>query len=245
MDIEHLTLDELNTQLRYWLDHIANTRVHRTTQCVPFERLKEEKLLLVPDRTYLVEMVETRKSHKDCHLDYQGNRYSVPFQYACRELTVRAQGDQLRIFDGGKLIATHTLCSKKRQMITDPVHFSGIPHPVYASNRQAVEERFVTTFPRTETFVQGVVRLKGGNATHHLTQILALTEIYPLATVTAAIQRGLDFGAFTAKHVCKICESESALALVPPKSPVQMRQPALLHTTVEQRPLTRYVEVVK
>jgi len=245
LDIEHLTLDELNTQLRYWLDHIANTRVHRTTQCVPFERLKEEKLLLVPDRTYLVEMVETRKSHKDCHLDYQGNRYSVPFQYACRELTVRAQGDQLRIFDGGKLIATHTLCSKKRQMITDPVHFSGIPHPVYASNRQAVEERFVTTFPRTETFVQGVVRLKGGNATHHLTQILALTEIYPLATVTAAIQRALDFGAFTAKHVCKICESESALALVPPKSPVQMRQPALLHTTVEQRPLTRYVEVVK
>ncbi|CAG0943061.1 hypothetical protein ANRL1_01191 [Anaerolineae bacterium] len=245
LDIEHLTLDELNTQLRYWLDHIANTRVHRTTQCVPFERLKEEKLLPVPDRTYVVELVETRKSHKDCHLDYQGNRYSVPFQYACRELTVRAQGDQLRIFDGEKLIATHTICPKKRQMITDPAHFSGIPHPVYASDRQAIQERFVTTFPRMEAFVQGVVRLKGGNATHHLTQILALTEIYPVATVTAAIQRALDFGAFTAKHVRKICESESALALVPPKSPVQMRQPALLHTTVEQRPLTRYVEVVK
>jgi hypothetical protein len=246
LDIEHLTLDELNTQLRYWLDHMANTRVHRTTQCVPFERLKEETLrvLPVPDRTYMVELVETRKSHKDCHLDYQGNRYSVPFQYACRELTVRAQGDQLRICDGEKLIATHTLCPKKHQLITDPAHFSGIARPVYASDRQAIQEKFVATFPRLEAFVQGVVRLKGGNATYHLTQILALTEIYPVTIVTAAIQRALNFGTFTAQRVRKICESESALALVP-KSPVQTRQPALLHTTVEERPLSRYVEVVK
>ncbi len=245
LDLEHLTLDELNVQLRDWLDHIANPRVHRTTQCVPFDRLKEEKLLPVPDRTYVVELVETRKSHKDCHLEYQGNRYSVPFQYARRELTVHAQGDQLRIFDGEKLIATHTLCRQKHQMITDPAHFSGIVRPVYASNGQAVQERFVATFPRTETFVQGVLRLKGGNATHHLTQILALSEVYPATTVSAAIQRALDYGAFTAQHVRRICESESALALVPPKSPVQTSQPALLHTLVEQRPLTRYAEVLK
>ena len=245
LDLEHLTLDELNAHLRDWLDHIANTRVHRTTQCVPFARLTEEKLLPVPDRTYVVELVETRKSHKDCHLEYQGNRYSVPFQYARRELTVHTPGDQLRIFDGEKLIATHTLCRQKHQMITDPAHFSGISRPVYASNGQAMQDQFVTTFPRTEAFVQGVLRLKGGNATHHLTQILALSEVYPAAIVSAAIQRALDYGAFTAQHVRKICESESALALVPPKSPVQTSQPALLHTAVEQRPLTRYVEVIK
>lgn len=246
LDIEHLMLDELNALLRDWLDHIANTRVHRTTQCVPFERLKDEHLLPVPDRSYVVELVETRKSHKDCHLDYQGNRYSVPFQYACRELRVRAQGDQLRIFDGEKLIATHTLCPRKHQMITNPAHFAGIARPVYASNRQAVQERFVETFPHAEAFVQGVLRLKGGNATHHLTQILALSDLYPIATVSAAIQRALEFGAFTAKHVRKICEGEAALTLIPPKSPIQTsQQPALLHTAVEQRPLARYVEVVK
>ena len=82
LDLEQLTLDELNAQLRHWLDYIANTRVHRTTQCVPFERLKEEKLLPVSDHPYVVELVETRKSHKDCHLDYQGNRYTCPGGYA-------------------------------------------------------------------------------------------------------------------------------------------------------------------
>jgi transposase len=245
LDLEHLTLDELNAQLRHWLDHIANTRMHRTTQCVPFERLKEEHLLPLADRTYVVEQVETRKSHKDCHLDYQGNRYSVPFQYARRELTVRTQGDQLRIFDGGKLIAAHTLCRQKGKMVTDPTHFSGIARPVYPNNSQTVQEQFVATFPQTEAFVQGVLRLKGGNATYHLAQILALIELYPVATVSAAIQRALDYGAFSATHVRNICESESALALIPPQSPVQTSQPALLHTAVEQRPLTRYVEVVQ
>lgn len=108
-----------------------------------------------------------------------------------------------------------------------------------------MQERFVETFPHTEVFVQGVLRLQGGNATHHLTQILALSDLYSVTTVSAAIQRALDYGAFTAKHVRKICESEAALPLVPPKSPVQTSQPALLHTAVEQRPLARYVEVAK
>jgi transposase len=245
LDIEHLTLDELNAQLRYWLDHIANTRVHRTTQCVPFERLKEEKLLPVLDRTYHVEVVETRKSHKDCHLEYQGNRYSVPFQYARRELTVRAQSDQLRIFNGETLIATHTLCRQKHQMITDHAHFAGISRPVYASNRQAVQDQFVATFPHTEAFVQGVLRLKGGNATHHLTQILALSEVYPVTAVATAIQRAQDYEAFTAKHVRKICESAAALALIPPPSPVQTSQPILLQMPVEERSLFQYAEVAK
>lgn len=245
LDIEHLTLDELNTQLRHWLDHIANTRVHRTTQCVPFERLKEENLLPLLDRTYVVEMVETRKSHKDCHLEYHGNRYSVPFQYARRELTVCAQGDQLRIFDGDQLIATHTLCRQKKQMITNPAHFSGILRPALRRDSRSVQDQFVTTFPHTEGFVQGVIHLKGGNATQHLSHILALAEIYPLSIVAAAIQRASEYGAFTAQAVRRICESDSALALVPPTSRVQTSQPALLHTPVEQRPLLRYAEVAR
>lgn len=245
LDLEHLTLDELNAQLRHWLDHIANTRIHRTTQCVPLERLKEEPLLPVPDRTYAVELVETRRSHKDCHLEYQGNRYSVPFQYARRELTVRAQGDQLRIFDGEKLIATHPLCRQKHQMITDPAHFAGIFHPVASGERPAVPEQFLATFPHAEAFVQGVAQMKGGNAGYHLAQILALTETYPVTTVTTAIQRATEFGAFSAKHVRHICQSESALALIP-RSEVRVTEgPALLQQPVEQRTLSQYAEVAK
>ena len=245
LDIEHLTLDELNAQFRDWLDHTANPRVHRTTQCAPFERLQEEHLVPVPDRTYAVEVVETRKSHKDCHLEYHGNRYSVPFQYARRELTVRAQGDQLRICDGEKLIATHPLCQKKHQMITDPAHFAGIFGSADRYDRRATPDQFLATFPNTEAFVQGVAHAKGGNAGYHLAQILALAESYPVPTVIAAIQRATEFGAFTARHVRHICQSESALALIP-RSEVRVTEgPALLQLPVEHRALSRYAEVAK
>ncbi len=241
LDLSHLTLEELNGLLRHWLDHTANVRVHRTTQAVPFERLKVENLLPLPDRTYAVELVERRKSHKDCHLDYQGNRYSVPFQFARRELTVRAQGDQVRIFDGEQLIATHALCRQRGQLVTDPVHFAGLPCPVYPAGSQAVQNRFVTVFPQTEAFVQGVIRLKGGNATYHLNQILTLTEQYPTASVQSAIQQALTYGAFTAQTVRRLCASEGALALIPPQPSVRVSQPtAVWHEPVEQRPLAQY-----
>ncbi len=245
LELEQLSLDDLNAQVRQWLDRTANRRVHRTTLCVPFGRLKEEHLLPLPDRTYAVEMVERRKSHKDCHLEYQGNRYSVPFQYARRELTVRAQGDQLRIFDGDKLIATHRLCRQKGQMITDPAHFSGILHPASPSGHQGAQEQFLTTFPHTEAFVQGVAHARGGNATYHLAQILALTDSYPVNTVAAAIQRATEYGAFAARSVRRICETECAMALALPNSPVQTSQAALLQVPVEERTLMQYAEVAK
>lgn len=246
LDLAQLTLEDLNGLLRHWLDHTANVRVHRTTQAVPFERLKKEKLLPLPERAYAVEMVETRKSHKDCHLEYQGNRYSVPFQYARRELTVRAQGDQIRIFDGDQLIATHAQCRQRGQMITDPAHFAGLPCPAYPASSQALQERFLTTFPETEAFVQGVIRLKGGNTSYHLTQILALLDQHPQATVAAAVQHALDYGAFSARTVRNICQSDGAVALIPPQPTVQVSQPASVwHEPVEQRPLAQYALVAE
>ncbi len=104
-----------------------------------------------------------------------------------------------------------------------------------------MQERFLTAFPQTETFVQGVIRLKGGNATYHLTQILALTDQYPIASVQAAVQQALTYGAFTARTVRHICESDGALALIPPQPSVQVSQPAAVwHDLVEQRPLAQY-----
>ncbi len=81
---------------------MANTRIHGTTQEVPFDRLKRELENLNPlrDEDYALEHSEARKSTKDCYLSFDGNRYSVPYQYSCRDLIVRQRGEELRIFWG-------------------------------------------------------------------------------------------------------------------------------------------------
>jgi hypothetical protein len=60
-------LDDLNAQLRHWLDTIANPRAHATTQRVVNEAFAEEKpalkpLPLAPYRTVL--KLERRVSHE-------------------------------------------------------------------------------------------------------------------------------------------------------------------------------------
>ena len=73
-------LDDLNIQLRCWLDTVANPRVHATTQRVVNEAFAEEKpalkpLPLAPYRTVL--KLERRLSHEGM-VSIGGNLYSVP-----------------------------------------------------------------------------------------------------------------------------------------------------------------------
>jgi len=44
----HVDLDIVNQKVVYWLNHIANTRIHDTTKEKPFERLKKERSYLQP-----------------------------------------------------------------------------------------------------------------------------------------------------------------------------------------------------
>lgn len=46
-----LTADIANTQVRRWLDEVANARVHATTRAVPARRLEEERAVMLPAPT--------------------------------------------------------------------------------------------------------------------------------------------------------------------------------------------------
>ena len=73
-------LDDLNGQLRHWLDTVANPRVHATTQRAVNEAFAEEKpflrpLPMTPYRAVL--KLERRLSHEGL-ISVGGNLYSVP-----------------------------------------------------------------------------------------------------------------------------------------------------------------------
>src|SRR5258705_6796277 len=73
-------LDDLNAQLRHWLDTVANPRVHATTQCVVNEAFAAEQpqlgaLPLASFRSVL--KLERRVSHEGM-VSVGGNFYSVP-----------------------------------------------------------------------------------------------------------------------------------------------------------------------
>jgi transposase len=122
-------LDDLNAQLRHWLDTVANPRMHATTQRVVNEAFAEEKpalkpLPLAPYRTVL--KLERRVSHEGM-VSIGGNLYSVPDTTRRRILDVHVCADEIRIFEAGFLIASHAPIEGRDQRRLDPAHRKPLP----------------------------------------------------------------------------------------------------------------------
>jgi transposase len=117
-------LDDLNGQLRYWLDTLANPRVHATTRRVVNDAFAEEKstlqaLPLTPYQALL--RLERRTSHEGM-VSVGGNLYSVPDTARRRLLDVHVLADAIRIFEDGVLIAAHVPLEGRGERRLDPAH---------------------------------------------------------------------------------------------------------------------------
>jgi transposase len=116
-------LGDLNEQLRRWLDTVANPRVHATTNRVVNEAFAEEraslKALPAPYRAVL--RLERRASHEGM-VSVGGNLYSVPDTTRRRVFDVHVLADEIRIFEDGALVATHTPLEGRGEKRLDPSH---------------------------------------------------------------------------------------------------------------------------
>jgi transposase len=109
-------MDDMNQQLRHWLDTVANVRCHGTTGRIVMEHFRQEQPQLQPlpaSGFEAVLRIERRVSHEGC-VSVGGNYYSVPDGTRKRVLDVEATADTIRIFEDGKLIATHARLEGRR-----------------------------------------------------------------------------------------------------------------------------------
>jgi len=107
----------------------ANHQTHSTTREVPYQRLAQERLLLLDEQTdYDTSYMENRRVAKDCMLSYRGNRYSVPFRFAGKTVLVRepVSGGRIEIYSDIKVIAEHRLAQGRGVMVSDPAHYEGL-----------------------------------------------------------------------------------------------------------------------
>jgi hypothetical protein len=117
-------LEDLNGQLRHWLDTVANPRVHATTRRVVNEAFAEERdalkpLPLAPYQAVL--RLERRVSHEGM-VCVGGNLYSVPDTTRRRVLDIQVLADAIRIFEDGTLVANHAPLEGRGEKRLDPTH---------------------------------------------------------------------------------------------------------------------------
>jgi transposase len=117
-------LEDLNRQLRAWLDTVANARLHGSTGRVVAEHFAAERgsLKSLPTGRFdAVLRTERRVSHEGM-VSVGGNLYSVPDGTVKRVLEVETTADCVRIHDGHRLVAVHALLHGRRQRSLLPGH---------------------------------------------------------------------------------------------------------------------------
>ena len=123
-------LADLNAQAREWCATIANALPHATTRAIPSERLREEGLQPLEEKTYDTSYTVSRLVSKDCLVSYRGSRYSVPWRAARKSVVVKVPvgGQRLTIVAQDAVIATHALSLTTGALVIDPAHYAGLPH---------------------------------------------------------------------------------------------------------------------
>jgi transposase len=119
--IRYRSLEDLNGQALAWCNKV-NGKAHGTTGEIPFERIKKERLNPLV-REYIIDKINLRRVQKDCLISYGGNSYSVPAEYAGKDVAVVALGNTLAAYYEGKQVAVHRISYQKKDMVVNPQHY--------------------------------------------------------------------------------------------------------------------------
>ncbi|MBI4849903.1 MAG: IS21 family transposase [Nitrospirae bacterium] len=223
-----------------WRDTIANVRLHGTTHEKPVVLFEKERPCLkpLPPYPYDVATISQVRTTNQFRIKLDGNRYSVPAEYAGSRLALKTYPDRICIYDQEKLIARHARSYDRRQDIEDPDH----PKELLAQRKKAKDQkifmRFLSLSPRAEAYYRNLEQRRM-NPAHHVLKIVALSEIYPPCAVTRAMEDAFEYQAFSSEYIANLLEQRShfktqasALHLT--------RGEDLLEITVEQPDLNIY-----
>jgi transposase len=157
---EFCNLEDMNTQFQHWRNEVANPRCHGTTRRVVMEAFAEEQPTLQPLPAVAFNTVLSlqRRISRDGMVCVQGNAYSVPDTTTRRMVEVHTLADEVRIYDGERLIAAHPLVEGRGLRRVAPGHRRWPPPPSTQQRRSATATPLVApghTVERRDLAVYG------------------------------------------------------------------------------------------
>ena len=129
--------DALHTHLNWWMDQVADLRIHGTTKEVPLERFEREEAAALtpfePGRAFGTLVEHERVVNNEACVNFATNSYSVPWQLISERVQVRVTTTHLSVFSQGECVAEHALVSGRHLRVIESAHLEGKgqrPRPV-------------------------------------------------------------------------------------------------------------------
>ena len=198
-------LGHLNETAAWWLERVADVRVHRQTKARPIDRHAEERphLIPLPAQPFDTSEVIYRTVDAEGFVVYRQNFYSAPWRLIGQVVAVRVSEDRLTIYDRSfSAAAEHPLwprdvAGQRRR---------GADHEPPRDPQRRLErlgERFAEFGDAGTRFLEGLLAASryGKNQGE---RVLALAAAYARPDVVAALERAVRYGAFSAAAVQRI-----------------------------------------
>lgn len=190
------SMEELNRRGKEFINDWCS-RKHSTTKRIPNQHyLLEEKgtLLPLPEKHFYVKEMQSRRISYDSYISINGNKYSVPVQYAGKKVFFRmVYGFRIMVYDaGGMFILSRETFDGKQQIRTDMEHYEAIA-PRTATSIPQIRRDFTARFSNGARYLDAAGR-KFDQPTHHARKIMELGELYDDGTLDMFIGTAVDEG---------------------------------------------------
>jgi transposase len=199
------SLEHLNDVTRWWLEHVADVRIHRETKQTPLERYQEERahLIPLPAQAYDTAEVIYRCVNGEGLIVYCQNRYSVPWRYIGLMLPVRITEEEVVIY-GPQIeeIARHPLLSREVTGQTSRRE-EHLPRDDDEKRYETLKQRYDELGAVAARFFEGLIRRRRYGK-DEAQKILCLLETYCRRDLVAAIERAVHYGAYSRSAVERI-----------------------------------------
>ena len=201
--------DDIDKRLFEWVDIKCNRRIHGTIRKIPYEVFETEErkaLKKLPQEEYTMSKMGVRKVYHDCHVFFEYNYYSVPFEYVGESVDVEANDKLIRISLNGKVIATHRQLEGKGSFSTNEAHY---PKYKIFSETEAQEEyqakmKNIGSFAEQIFFLTVETNPKGWGQS--VRGILSLEKEYPKEVINASCKRALVYNTCSYNIIKNICK---------------------------------------
>ncbi len=199
------SLEHLNDVTRWWLEHVSDVHVHRTTGQRPLDRHAEELpyLIPLPNRAFDPSPVVYRVVDAEGLVAWRGNRYSVPWRYIGQTLPLRILETELVIYSPQvEEVARHGLFrdGQNGQQSMQPEHQ---PRRDSSERLEVLRERYAQLGAVATRFLDGLLgsRRCGKDEAQ---RVLALRGAYAQADLLRALERAVRYRAFSLRAVERI-----------------------------------------
>lgn len=191
-------LADLDAQLTYWMDTIADLRpLKRMRRRTRLELFAEERPLLRPLPRHAFDTA--RVLYKLCDIEgfitWETNRYSLPYEHVTEILPVRITAHELFVYkDDLTCIARHALLPRgaQRQSVLEG------HRPRYAERGPDLDQlrrAFADIGDPAAAFLDALEQRQPRSAGYHARKVLALREGYDTTDLVAALSHALLYGA--------------------------------------------------